>query len=102
MGLEAELLHTDEAHVSISVKQISDFKKKKKKILSCLCCELSWNRSQYVEQVEEELERIDAGMQIACGDFNVDLLNEYLAARITLENLMTAQLLHLVSLREPT
>ena len=41
-------------------------------------------------------------MQIACRDFNVDLLNENLAARITLENLMTNQLLHLISLREPT
>ena len=30
-------------------------------------------------------------MQIACGDFNIDLLNENLAARITLENLMTVQ-----------
>ena len=41
-------------------------------------------------------------MQIACGDFNFDLLNENLAARITLENLMTAQGLELVSLRQPT
>ena len=41
-------------------------------------------------------------MQIACGDFNIDLLNENLAARITLENLMTAQGLELVSLRQPT
>ena len=38
-----------------------------------------------------------AGMQIVCGDFNIDLLNDYLAAQITLENLMTAQGLDLVS-----
>ena len=42
------------------------------------------------------------GMQIACGDFNIDLLNENLTARVTLDNLMTAQGLDLVSLREPT
>ena len=38
-----------------------------------------------------------AGMQKVCGDFNIDLLNDYLAAQITLENLMTAQGLDLVS-----
>ena len=41
-------------------------------------------------------------MQIACGDFNIDLLNENLAARITLEKFKTAQGLELVSLRQPT
>ena len=99
--LEAELLHTDEAHESICVK-ISDFKKKKIRA-SCLYCEPSRNRSQYLEHAEEVLDKNGAGMQIVCGDFNIDLLNEYLAARKTLEieNLMTAQGLDLVILREP-
>ena len=99
--LEAELLHTDEAYESLSVK-ISDFKKKKKIIVSCFYCEPSRNRSQYLDHVEEVLDKNGEGMQIACGDFNIDLLNENLAARITLENLMTAQGLELVSLRQPT
>ena len=48
------------------------------------------------------LDKNGEGMQIACGDLNFDLLNETLAARITLKNLMTAQGLDLVSLQEPT
>ena len=42
------------------------------------------------------------GLQIACGDFNIDLLNVSLAARVTLEYLMSSQGLDLVSSREPT
>ena len=80
---------------------ISDFKKKKK-IVSCFYCGPSRNRSQSLEHVEEVLDKNGEGMQIACGEFKIDLLNERLAARITLENLMTAQGLDLVSLREPT
>ena len=99
--LEAELPHTDEAYESLSVK-FSDFKKKKKIIVSCFYCEPSRNRSQYLDHVEKVLDKSGEGMQIACGDFNIDLLNENLAARITLENLMTAQGLELVSLRQPT
>ena len=39
---------------------------------------------------------------VACGDFNIDLLNVYLAARETIEYLMSSQGLDLVSLRDPT
>ena len=99
--LEAELLHTDEAYESISVK-ISDFKKKKKLIVSCFYCEPSRNRNQYLEHVEEVLDKNGESMQIACGEFSFDLLNKTLAARISLENLMTVQGLNLVSLRDPT
>ena len=48
------------------------------------------------------LEKNGDGLQIACGDFNIDLLNVSLAARVTLEYLMSSQGLDLVSLREPT
>ena len=99
--LEAELLHTDEAYELISVK-ISDFEKKKKIIVSCFYCEPSRSKIQYLEHVEGVLDKNGEGMQIACEDFHLDLLNETLAGRITLENLMTAQGLDLVSLREPT
>ena len=75
---------------------------KKKIIVSCFYCEPSRNRSQYLDHVKGVLDKNGEGMQIACGDFNIDLLNENLAARITLENLMTAQGLELVSLRQPT
>ena len=97
---EAELLHTDEVHESIS-RKISDFKKKKTKIVSCFYCEPSRNRSQYLEHVETVLDENGAGMHIICGDLNIDLVNEYLSARIILETLMTAQGLGLISLREP-
>ena len=77
--------------------KISDFEK----IVYCFYCEPSRNKSQYLEHVEEVLDKNGEGMQIAGGDFNIDLLNESLAAR-TLKNLMTVQGLDLVSLREPT
>ena len=101
LDLEAELIHTDEIHESVSVK-ISDSKKKKKITVSCFYCEPSRNRNQYLEHVEEVLMKNGDGLQIACGDFNIDLLNVSLAARVTLEYLMSSQGLDLVSLREPT
>ena len=101
LDLEAELIHTDEIHESVSVK-ISDSKTKKKITVSCFYCEPSRNRNQYLEHVEEVLAKNGDGLQIACGDFNIDLLNVSLAARVTLEYLMTSQGLDLVSLREPT
>ena len=59
--LEDELLHTDEAYESLSVK-ISDFKKKKKIIVSCFYCELSRNRSQHLNHVEEVLDKNGEGI----------------------------------------
>ena len=101
LDLEAELLHTDEYNESISVK-VSDFKKTKKVIVSCFYCEPSRNKSKYLDHVEEVLEINSGGLQIACGDFNIDMLNENLATRVSLEYLMYSQGLDLVSLREPT
>ena len=101
IGSEEAEQHTDEAYESIFVK-ISDFEKKKKTIVSCFYCELSRNRNQYLEHIQEVLNKNGDGTQIACGDCNIDFLNETLPARITLENLMTAKGLDLVSLREPS
>ena len=42
------------------------------------------------------------GLPIVCGDFNTDLLNKNLGARVTFENMMNSQGPALVSLREPT
>ena len=101
LDLEAELLHTDEYNESISVK-VSDFKKTKKVIVSCFYCEPSRNKSKYIDHVEEVLEINSGGLQIACGHFNIDMVNENLATRVSLEYLMYSQGLDLVSLREPT
>ena len=98
--LEAELFHSDEYHESVSVK-INDPKNKKKITVSCFC-EPSRNKNTYLEHVEEVLDKKGNGLQIVCGDFNTDLLNENLGARVTFENMMKSQGLDLVSLREPT
>ena len=71
---------------------------KKKKFF----CEPSSNRSQYLEHVKQVLDKNGDVMQVACGDFNTDLLNEHTAARTTLETLMTGQGLDLVGLPGPT
>ena len=68
------------------------------KLVSCFYCELSRKRNRYLQHVEEVLDKNGEGMQIACGHFNIYLLNETLAVRITSENLMTSQGLDLVSL----
>ena len=99
--LEAELFHPDEYHESVSVK-INDPKNKKKITVSCFYCEPSRNKNTYLEHVEEVLDKNGNGLQIVCGDFNTDLLNENLGARVTFENMMNSQGLDLVSLREPT
>ena len=101
LDLEAELLHTDEKNESISVK-VSDYKRTKNIIVSCFYCEPSRNKNNYLDHVEEVLETNGGGLQVACGDFNIDMLNENQAARVSLEYLMYSQGLDLVSLREPT
>ena len=101
LDLEAELLNTDEYNESISVK-VSDFKRTKKVIVSCFYCAPSRNKSKYLDHVEEVLEINSSGLQIACGDINIDMLNENLATRVSLEYLMYSQDLDWVSLREPT
>ena len=99
--LEAELFHSDEYHESVFVK-INDPKHKKKITVSCFYCEPSRNKNTYLEHIEEVLDKNGNGLQIVCGDFNTDLLNENLGARVTFENMMNSQVLDLVSLREPT
>ena len=90
LDLEAEFKHTDEHNESISVK-VSGFKKTKKVIVSCFYCEPSRNKSKYLDHVEEVLEINGCGLQIACGGFNIDMLNENLATRVLLEYLMYSQ-----------
>ena len=99
--LEAELFHSDEYHESVSVK-LNNPKNKKKITVSCFYCEPSKNKNTNLEHVEEVLDKNGNGLQIVCGDFNTDLSNENLAARVTFENMMNSQGLDLVSLREPT
>ena len=99
--LEAELFHSDEYHESVSVK-INGPKNKKKITVSCFYCEPSRNKNNSLEHVEEVLDKNGNGLQIVCGDFNTDLINENLGARVTFENMMNSQGLDLVSLREPT
>ena len=82
--------------------KVSDYKRTKNIIVSCFYCEPSRNKNNYLDHVEEVLETNGGGLQVACGDFNIDMLNENQAARVSLEYLMYSQGLDLVSLREPT
>ena len=80
-------MHSDEYDESISVK-VCDFKRTKKVIDSRLYCEPSRNKSKFLDHVEEVLEINGGGLQIPCGDFNIDMLSENLGTRVSLRYLM--------------
>ena len=83
-------------------KRVGDFKRTKKVVVSCFYCEPSRNKSKYLGHVEEVLYIKSGGLQIACGDFNIDMLYENLATRVSLEYSLYSRGFDLVSLREPT
>ena len=97
--LQAELLHRDEDFESVSVKVAN---KKSKIIVSCFYCQPSRNKNNYLNQIEEVLERNGDLPQLVAGDFNIDLLLDELVLRKKLENIMAAHCLSLINLREAT
>ena len=97
--LRAELVHTDEDFESVSVKIAN---KKSKIIVSCFYCQPSRNKNNYLNHIEEVLERNGDLPQLVAGDFNIDLLLEELVLRKKLENIIAAHCLSLISLREVT
>ena len=76
--------------------------KKSEILVPCFYCQPSRNKNNYLNQIEEVLERNGELPQLVAGDFNVDLLLEELVIRKKLENLMAAHCLSLISLRQAT
>ena len=97
--LQAELVHTDEDFESVSVKVAN---KKSKIIVSCFYCQPSRNKNNYLNDIEEVLEKNGDLPQLVAGDFNIDLLLDELVLRKKLENIMAAHCLSIISLREAT
>ena len=97
--LQAELVHTDEDFESVSVKVAI---KKSKIIVSCFYCQPLRNKNNYLNHIEEVLERNEDIPHLVAGDFNIDLLLEELVLGKKLENIMAAHCLSLISLREAT
>ena len=97
--LQAELVHTDEEFESLSVKVAN---KKSKIIVSCFYCQPSRNKNNYLNHIEEALERNGDLPQLVAGDFNIDLLLDKLVFRKKLDNMMVANCSSLISLREAT
>ena len=60
------------------------------------------NENNYLNHIEEVLERNGDLPQLVAGDFNIDLLVDELVLRKKLENTMAAHCLSLISLREAT
>ena len=97
--LQADILHTDEDFESVSVKVAS---KKSKVIVSCFYCQPSQNKNNYLNHIEEVLERNGDLPQLVAGDFNFDLLLEELVLRKKLEKIEAAHCLSLINSREAT
>ena len=97
--LQAELVHTDEDSESISVKVAN---KKSKIFVSCFYCQPSRNKNNYLNHIEQVLERNGDLPQVVAGDFNIDPLLDELVLRKKLENIMAAHCLSLIRLREAT
>ena len=76
--------------------------KKSKIIVSCFYCQPWRNKNNYLNHIEEVLERNGDLPQLVAGDFNIDLLLDELVLRKKLENMMAAHFLSLISLREAT
>ena len=92
-------MHTDEDFESVSVKVAN---KKSKIIVSCFYCQLSRNKNNYLNDIEEVLETNGDIPQLVAGDFNIDFLLDKLVLRKKLENIMASHCLSLISLREAT
>ena len=92
--LQVELVHTDEDFESVSVKVAI---KKIKIIVSCFYCQPSRNKNNYLNHIEEVLERNGDLPQLVAGDFNIDLLLDELVLRKKLENIMAAHCCSLIS-----
>ena len=97
--LQVELIHTDDDFESISVKVATE---KTKIMVSCFYCQPSRNKNNYLNHIEEVLERNGGLPQVVAVDFNIDLLLDELVLRKKLENIMAAHCLSLISLREST
>ena len=97
--LQADLVHTDEDFESVSVKVAN---KKSKIIVSFFYCQPSRNKNNYLNHIEEVLERNGELPQLVAGDFNIDLLLDELVLRKKLENILAAHCLSVISLREAT
>ena len=76
--------------------------KKSKINVSCFYCQPLRNKNNYLNHIEEVLERNGDLPQLVAGDFNFDLLLHELVLRKKLENIMAAHCLTLISLREAT
>ena len=76
--------------------------KKSKIIVSCFYCQPSRNKNNCLHHIEEVLQRTGDLPQLVAGDFKFDLLLDELVFRKKLENMMDAQCLSLISLREAT
>ena len=75
---------------------------KNKIIVSCFYCQPSQNNNNYLNHIEEVLERNGDLPQLVAGDFNIDLLLDELVLRKKLENIKAAHCLSLISSREAT
>ena len=95
--LQAELVHKDEDFESVLVKVAH---KKSKIIASCFYCQPSRNKNNYLNHIDETLQRNGDLPQLVAGDFDIDLLLDELVLRKKLENMMAAHCLSLISLRE--
>ena len=96
--MQAEVVHTGEDFESVSVKKKQI--KKSKIIVSCFYCQPSRKKNNYLNYIEEVLERNVDLPQLLAGDFNIDLLLDELFLRKKLKNIMAAYCLSLISLRE--
>ena len=71
-------------------------------MVSCFYCQTSRNKNNYLNHIEEILERNGGLPQVVAGDFNIDLLLDELVLRKKLENTMAAHCLSLINLSEAT
>ena len=76
--------------------------KQSKIIVSCFYCQPLRNENNYLNHIEEVLERNGDIPQVVVGDFHIDLLLDELVLRKKLENMMAAHCWSLISLREAT
>ena len=91
------LVHTDENFESVSVNVA-----RKKIIVSCFYCQPSLNKNNYLNRIEEMLERSGDLPLLVASDFNIELLLDELVLRKKIENMMAAHYLNVISLREAT
>ena len=75
---------------------------KKSKTFYCIHCQLSRNKSNNPNHIEEALETHGYSSQLAAGDINIDVLLDELFLGKKLENMVAAHCLSLTGLKEST